>query len=418
MRNLRTGILLIFCLGRLCWSLENTSERVRVEKIRDDFFKIICSADYDVNLLAFTGRDGILLVDTGFRQTAEELIKTVKSLGDGKIRFVINTHEDGDHIGGNTLLDAATVIIAHPNARKTIGGGYFELEPFRTKGVPQIATDGELRLFFNGEEVRIKHFQAAHTTGDLIVHFVKSKIVHVGDMVFSGSYAGFHVQTGGDARGYFEFQKKLIDYLPADVRIIAGHGREDLTKAGLEHYYRSMRKGVETIMEEFQSGRDTDEIVNSPAVAEWRAMDGKFYPFRDWINEIRKQYLKEIGKNKSLSEAMVHEYVQNGLDAAVAVCRKLRSESAGEYLLAEQDLNAFGYQLLERKNIQEAIQVFRLNVEFYPESGNVYDSLAEAYLNAGDRAKAIEFYVKSLEKDPSNSNARDMLQKLGYKKAC
>jgi len=55
-------------------------------------------------------------------------------------------------------------------------------------------------------------------------------------------------------------------------------------------------------------------------------------------------------------------------------------------------------------------------VEAYPESGNVYDSLAEAYMNDRNKELAIKFYLKSLEKDPSNDNARGMLERLGYKK--
>ena len=108
----------------------------------------------------------------------------------------------------------------------------------------------------------------------------------------------------------------------------------------------------------------------------------------------------------------MHAYSQNGIASALEAYRKLRTESAGEYLLREQDLNTFGYQLLERNKLQDAIQVLQLNAEFYPESGNVYDSLAEAYMLAGNEKKAVELYGKSLEKDPSHSNARDMLKKL------
>jgi tetratricopeptide (TPR) repeat protein len=61
----------------------------------------------------------------------------------------------------------------------------------------------------------------------------------------------------------------------------------------------------------------------------------------------------------------------------------------------------------------EAIALFKINVEFYPKSSNVYDSLAEAYMTNGDKDLAIENYKKSLELNPQNSNAREMLKKLG-----
>ena len=66
--------------------------------------------------------------------------------------------------------------------------------------------------------------------------------------------------------------------------------------------------------------------------------------------------------------------------------------------------------------VDEAIEILKLNVSSYPESGNVYDSLAEAYMVHGEKDLATEFYKKSLEKDPTNENAKGMLEKLGYKK--
>ena len=68
--------------------------------------------------------------------------------------------------------------------------------------------------------------------------------------------------------------------------------------------------------------------------------------------------------------------------------------------------------LLQQKKVLESIAVFKVNVEFYPKSSNVYDSLGEAYMANGDKALAIANYKKSLELDPANSNAREVLKKL------
>ena len=63
-------------------------------------------------------------------------------------------------------------------------------------------------------------------------------------------------------------------------------------------------------------------------------------------------------------------------------------------------------------HLQEAIGVFNLNVSLHPDSGNVYDSLAEAYMKGGDKAHSVECYKKALEKDPSNENAKEKLKEL------
>jgi CubicO group peptidase (beta-lactamase class C family) len=80
--------------------------------------------------------------------------------------------------------------------------------------------------------------------------------------------------------------------------------------------------------------------------------------------------------------------------------------------IPEGSINSLGYHFLGQKNLPDAILIFQLNVELYPKSGNVYDSLGEAYMNAGSKDLAIQNYERSLELDPHNSNAADMLKKL------
>ena len=79
---------------------------------------------------------------------------------------------------------------------------------------------------------------------------------------------------------------------------------------------------------------------------------------------------------------------------------------------AERELNAAGYDLLRQGRSADAQAAFALNAETFPESGNVWDSLAESYLQAGDKATARRYYLKSLEVDPSNGNAAAQLEAL------
>lgn len=80
--------------------------------------------------------------------------------------------------------------------------------------------------------------------------------------------------------------------------------------------------------------------------------------------------------------------------------------------IPERSINALGYQLLNQKRLPQAIQIFQLNVELFPQSSNTYDSLAEAYMDNGDKELAIQNYQKSLDLDPKNTNAVDMLKKI------
>jgi tetratricopeptide (TPR) repeat protein len=76
-------------------------------------------------------------------------------------------------------------------------------------------------------------------------------------------------------------------------------------------------------------------------------------------------------------------------------------------------VNSWGYDLMSDNHLREAIELFKLNVQINPESGNALDSLGEAYMKSGQKQLAIESYKKSLEKDPSNENAKQKLKDLG-----
>jgi tetratricopeptide (TPR) repeat protein len=81
----------------------------------------------------------------------------------------------------------------------------------------------------------------------------------------------------------------------------------------------------------------------------------------------------------------------------------------------EHTLNTLGYRVLRKNRIQEALEIFKLNVEIHPEYANGYDSLGEAYMKSGENELAIENYQKSLELDPNNDNAKEMLEVLRKK---
>lgn len=122
---------------------------------------------------------------------------------------------------------------------------------------------------------------------------------------------------------------------------------------------------------------------------------------------------ERIAKLKSLSDALFRTKETKGIAAAVAQYRDLKANARDVYEFGEGELNNLGYRLLKAKKLVEAITIFRLNVEAYPTSSNVYNSLAGAYMVNGDREQALQNYRKSLELNPRNANAAAMLKKLG-----
>lgn len=137
----------------------------------------------------------------------------------------------------------------------------------------------------------------------------------------------------------------------------------------------------------------------------------------DWINTVYQQYLKDNnGLKISICQPLTQAIMEKDMSNVISLYKQLQQNEPEKYDFAEDQLNVLGYQLMNRNMYEEAIEIFRLNVEQYPQSGNTYDSLAEAYMNNGNKELAVKFYLKSLEKDPQNDSARGMLERLGYKK--
>ena len=102
-----------------------------------------------------------------------------------------------------------------------------------------------------------------------------------------------------------------------------------------------------------------------------------------------------------------------GLDSLRIRYKAWKSDPTTRGIYTELEINGLGYQLMGQGLLEEAITVFELNVESYPNAFNTYDSLGEAYMNAGRREEAIANYRKSLELNPANVNAVAKLKELG-----
>ncbi|WP_316633287.1 serine hydrolase [uncultured Flavobacterium sp.] len=116
---------------------------------------------------------------------------------------------------------------------------------------------------------------------------------------------------------------------------------------------------------------------------------------------------------KSMASELFDVFTSQGLATGTDTYKKLKKDPT--YGIKENDMNQVGYQLLQSGKKKEAIEVFKINVEAFPKSGNVYDSLGEAYLADGDKTLAIANYKKAVELDPKNENGKKILAEISKK---
>ncbi len=115
---------------------------------------------------------------------------------------------------------------------------------------------------------------------------------------------------------------------------------------------------------------------------------------------------------KSIAEELFKTFSKDGISTAINHYYDLKKNHPTQYYFEEDELNWLGYYLLDLGKTTDAIEVFKLSVEVYPDSSNAYDSLGEAFMKNSQRELAIKNYKKSIELNPENTNAVEMLKKL------
>jgi glyoxylase-like metal-dependent hydrolase (beta-lactamase superfamily II) len=199
------------------------------------------------NITVQVGDEGVLIIDTQYAQLSDKVLAKIRELSDMPLRYIINTHHHGDHIGGNANLRAAGFtpsggnvggdlgdagegarILAHENVLLHLAGD----EAVSTDMWPTMTYFTEKKdIYFNGEGVRILHQPNAHTDGDSIIFFRKSDVITTGDAYITSYYPYIDTSSGGTLQGFIDAANAIIDLIipvygqDGGTLVIPGHGR-------------------------------------------------------------------------------------------------------------------------------------------------------------------------------------------------
>ena len=201
------------------------------------------------NIAISVGSDDVFMIDDQYAPLTPKIRAAIATVSPKPVRFLVNTHWHGDHVGGNEdMAGTGSIIVAHDNTRKRMSSEQFiaaynmKVPPSPTGALPIVTFSQSISLYLNGDSVRAVHFRNAHTDGDVVVTFEKADVVHMGDIFFNGSYPLADISSGGSADGIIAAVDQVLSRTTASTKFIPGHGplgsRAELLS------YRNMVKAV------------------------------------------------------------------------------------------------------------------------------------------------------------------------------
>jgi cyclase len=286
---LRIGILFATCVLASIFAAAqepDLNQAQKVTHVAGNVYKLVGPVavpdDGNIaNIAACFGEDGIVLVDIEQARFSDKIQAALKSIADKPVRFVILTHYHGDHAGGTAYFQKSAPVIAQENVRKRMenGGSIFDgtthnpVKPKPREALPIITFDHDMTLHLNGEDIRLMHFPTAHTDGDSIVFFPKSNVVSMGDLFVTYGFPFVDVDSGGSIDGTIDAVEKVIAQMPADVKVIPGHG----PVSGLDDmraYVKMLKETRAAVQSALDRGQTLDQMKQAKLLDPWKQYSG------------------------------------------------------------------------------------------------------------------------------------------------
>jgi len=270
---------------------------VSVIKVRDSIFMLKGKGG---NIGLLIGAEGAVLVDSQFSESTPNILNAVSNLTPQPVQFVIYTQHHEDHSGGvKNMREAGIIGLSHINVRKNLylegrkkvmdsiektienkiakskdnqmsneelETAYkeemsqtdfdFSIDPLT---LPMVAFSENFYLYSNDEEIEIYHLPNAHTSGDVIVYFKTTNVLHTGDAYIKDKYPHIDSESGGTFEGYKKGLDKILSLINEETLIIPGHG--DIAKLADVRYSRSMLEFITNRIAYHRVDKKTEEEV-------------------------------------------------------------------------------------------------------------------------------------------------------------
>jgi len=267
---------LLLLSSSLTLAQQGETEPVSLELIAGEVYQL--KGGKGANGGAIIGDNGVLVIDSKMDEiSVNQSIEAIKNLTDLPIKYLVNTHSDGDHILGNRYYPESLTFVAHQNCRddffkvnfgRPSDWGEEEFYPF----TPSLTFIEDLNIWLGRVLIELHYFGVGHTSGDLVVYEPDTKVAFLGDQYFNNRPQLIHSSKNGNSFEYVKTLTKMLESLDAET-FLSGHsdpvGREDIEKHILVMVERQEKvkksigedKSLEEVLAEF--GEDEARLVTS-----------------------------------------------------------------------------------------------------------------------------------------------------------
>lgn len=255
--------LLLSFLSPQFFGQQRETPPVKLEKISDHLFQIL--GGRGANGGVYIGDNGVLVIDSKMtKDSVDQTIAEIKKVTDKPIKYLVNTHSDGDHVAGNPFFPESVTIVAHENCRKEFfhprrdGEPSAWADPELAPYVPSVTYRNRMDIHLGKRKVELWYFGVGHTTGDTVVYFPEEKTAFLGDQIFMARPQLIHSYKGGNSFEHVKTLTKMLESLDAET-FCSGHS-DPIDRSAVEHHIQEMKSIQGKIKSLIEQGKSLEEV--------------------------------------------------------------------------------------------------------------------------------------------------------------
>jgi glyoxylase-like metal-dependent hydrolase (beta-lactamase superfamily II) len=253
-------LVLIIQLSR---AQQQEAKPVELKQISERLYEILGGRGAQGGM--YIGDNEVLVIDAKMDENSVDAVRAeIAKITDKPIKYLVNTHSDGDHVWGNQYFPQTVTFVAHEKCRKEFfhkqrnGNESNWNKPELAAYVPSITFRDRMNIYIGAKKVELWYFGVGHTTGDIVVYFPEEKTAFIGDQIFLTRPQLIHSYKGGNSFGHVKALTRMLETLDAE-KFCSGHS-EIANRETIKEQINQMQKRQEKIKSLIEKDMSLEEV--------------------------------------------------------------------------------------------------------------------------------------------------------------